>query len=115
MELNTKNIVILGAVAVGGYLIYSKFIKKSTAASNEPNSPANKTAALKKSGYPAGLKEGDYIRVGDYAEVYLLKNGKKLPITLDWWNRYAGNNWDAVKTIAPIDGLDIPTGDVLSV
>ena len=115
MELNTKNIVILGAVAVGGYLLYNKFIKKATTATEAGNTPSFKTGALKKPLYPANLKEGDYIRVGDYAEVYLLKDGKKLPITLEWWNRYAGNNWDAVKTIAPIDGMDIPTGDVLSV
>jgi hypothetical protein len=114
MEIKTKNIVILGAVAVGGYLVYNKFIKKANPAA-AANTPSNKTAAVKKSGYPAGLVEGDYFRIGDYAEVYLLKNGKKLPITLEWWNRYAGNNWDAVKTIAPIDGMDIPTGDVLSV
>lgn len=113
MEFNTKNIIILGASAVGLYFVYQKFIKKSatTAASQKSQS----AAAVKKPLYPAGLQEGDYIKVGDYAEVYLLKNGKKLPITLDWWNRYAGNNWGSVKTIAPIDGLDIPTGDVLSV
>lgn len=115
MELNTKNIVILGAVAVGGYLIYTKFIKKATPAAPAANTPANKTAVVKKPAYPAGLVEGDYFRIGDYAEVYLLKDGKKLPITYDWWMRYEANNWDSVKTIQPIDGIDIPTGDVLSV
>lgn len=114
MELNTKNIVILGAVAVGGYLLYNKFIKKASP-SAAPSANTPKTAAVKKPLYPANLQEGDYVKVGDYAEVYLLKDGKKLPITYDWMMRYAVNQWDSVKTIAPIDGMDIPTGDVLSV
>jgi len=115
MEIKTKDIIIFGAAAVGVYFIYTKFKKKATPATSATTNAAPKSQSVKKPAYPAGLVEGDYFRIGDYAEVYLLKDGKKLPITYDWWMRYEPNHWDLVKTIQPVDAIDIPTGDVLSV
>jgi hypothetical protein len=115
MEIKTKNIIVYAAAAVGLYFIYTKFIKKATPATSATPNAAPKSQAVQKPSYPANLKEGDYIKVGDYAEVYLLKDGKKLPITYDWMMRYASDKWDSIITIQPVDGIDIPTGDVLSV
>jgi hypothetical protein len=111
MENSTKILVGLALAGVVAYVVYKKK-PASPVVSTVKKSPVDE---LLKPQYPSGLKEGDYIKVGDYAEVYLLKNGKKLPITYEWMMRYAVNQWDSVKTIAPIDGMDIPTGEVLSV
>ena len=64
--------------------------------------------------YPAGLQEGDYVKFGTAADVYLLHSGQKLPITEGWWNANAWDKWDTVKFLAPAVALDIPTGSVLS-
>ena len=63
--------------------------------------------------YPAGLQEGDYVKFGTAADVYLLNNGKKLPITKAWWDANAWEQWGRVKFAQPVDGLNIPTGPVL--
>jgi hypothetical protein len=63
--------------------------------------------------YPAGLQEGDYVKFGTAADVYLLNNGKKLPITKAWWDANAWDQWGRVKFAQPVDGLNIPTGPVL--
>jgi len=71
-------------------------------------------AAAKTYVYPAGLQEGDYVKFGTAADVYLLHSGQKLPITEGWWNANAWDKWDTVKFKSPADALDIPTGPVLS-
>ena len=119
MEKSTKVILGLGVLAVA-YVIYKKKIAPSTV------STVKKAAApvvekvttpdeLFKPQYPNGLKEGDYILIGSDPTAYLLKDGKRLPITYDWFMRYAADKWDSIIRIEPVVGLDIPVGDTLVV
>lgn len=126
MEKNTK--IIIAAVGLGGlgFFLYKKGLFGNKAATM-PNSPIMPTSTTTKTSntvvvapattktyvYPAGLKEGDYVKFGAEATVYLLHNGQKLPITKAWWDANAWDKWDTVKMNAPADGLDIPTGSVL--
>jgi hypothetical protein len=111
MENNTKIAIGLAAAVVVGYIVYKSKKPKSTQVVVNP--PI--VVAEDKVGYPAGLKEGDYVRLGSDATVYLLKNGKKLPITYDWMVRYAGDKWGSVMDIDPVDGQKIPVGETLVV
>jgi LPXTG-motif cell wall-anchored protein len=110
MERNTK--ILLGALLLGGvgYWYYKK--KKGDTTTNTSEVVVKKVA---KKLYPNDLKEGDYILIGSDPTVYLLKDGKKLPITYDWFMQYAKDKWDSIIHIDPIDGMDIPVGDTLVV
>jgi hypothetical protein len=126
MEQNTK--IIIAAVGLGGlgYFLYKKGLFGKNAATM-PNSPIMPTSTTTKTSntvvvapsstktyiYPAGLVEGDYVKFGTAADVYLLHNGQKLPITKAWWDANAWDKWDTVKFLAPAVALDIPTGVVL--
>jgi hypothetical protein len=110
MENNTKIAIGLAAAVVVGYIVYKSKKPKSTQVVNPPI-----VVAEDKVGYPAGLKEGDYILLGTDPTIYLLKDGKKLPITYDWMARYAGDKWDSVIHIDPVDGQKIPVGETLVV
>jgi hypothetical protein len=130
MEQKTK-IIIAAAVGLGGlgYFLYKKglFGKKEIEAPIIPGSPIAPTtkpsvpsntvivapATTKTYIYPAGLVNGDYVKFGTAADVYLLHNGQKLPITKEWWDANAWDKWDTVKFLAPAVALDIPTGKVL--
>jgi len=126
MEQNTK--IIIAAVGLGGlgYFLYKKglFGKKQIVAPVIPGSPIAPTSkgsntvvvapsTTKTYIYPAGLVENDYVKFGTAADVYLLHNGQKLPITKEWWDANAWDKWDTVKFLAPAVALDIPTGKVL--
>jgi hypothetical protein len=123
MEQNTK--IIIAAVGLGGlgYFLYKKGLFGNKAA-NMPISPIAPTkttsntvlvapSTTKTYIYPSGLVEGDYVKFGTAADVYLLHNGQKLPITKAWWDANAWDKWDTVKFLAPAVALDIPTGVVL--
>ena len=126
MEKNTK--IIIAAVGLGGlgFFLYKKGLFGNKAATM-PNSPIMPTSTTTKTSntvvvapsstktyvYPAGLVEGDYVKFGTAADVYLLHNGQKLPITKAWWDANAWDKWDTVKFLAPAVALDIPTGTVL--
>jgi hypothetical protein len=118
MEKSTK--IILGVLLVGGvywYWLKKKGTpistvpndKKTGSTSDDTNTPVRTIKKL----YPADLKEGDYILIGSDPTVYLLKGGKKLPITYDWFQQYARDKWDSIIHIEPIVGMDIPVGDTL--
>ena len=111
MEKQTK--IIIGVAALGvAYLIWKK---KLSASAKTTITPAGTTTIETPKGYPAGLKDGDYIRyIGD-ATIYLLKDGKKLPITYDWMVTYAGDKWGSVIEIEPATGDTIPVGETLVV
>jgi hypothetical protein len=126
MEQNTK--IIIAAVGLGGlgYFLYKKGLFGNKAVQTMPSSPIMPTLPTKTSNtvvvapsstktyvYPAGLVEGDYVKFGTAADVYLLHNGQKLPITKAWWDANAWDKWDTVKFLAPAVALDIPTGIVL--
>ena len=126
MEQNTK--IIIAAIGLGGlgYFLYKKglFGKKAATMPDSPIMPTSTTtktsntvvvapSSTKTYVYPAGLVEGDYVKFGTAADVYLLHNGQKLPITKAWWDANAWDKWDTVKFLAPAVALDIPTGVVL--
>ena len=118
------------AIALGGAAVYYFFLRKKTApatmlpaaavvnTSLPQPAPVKETVVVvpetqKTFVYPAGLQEGDYVKFGTDATVYLLNAGKKLPITEAWWVANAWDQWGRVKFAQPVDGLNIPTGQVL--
>jgi hypothetical protein len=122
-----KNVLLIGGAAA--LAVWYFFLRKPAGSTvvnvNAPkvptttNVPVKETvvvapAAAKNYVYPAGLNEGDYVKFGTAADVYLLHGGQKLPITEGWWNANAWDKWDTVKFLAPAVALDIPTGSVLS-
>jgi hypothetical protein len=125
--MNKKMLLIGGAAALA---VYYFFLRKpagtTTTTTTTPKAPITTNvpvkretvvvapAAAKAYVYPAGLQEGDYVKFGTAADVYLLHSGQKLPITEGWWNANAWDKWDTVKFLAPAVALDIPTGSVLS-
>jgi hypothetical protein len=123
MEQKTK--IIIAAVGLGGlgYFLYKKGLFGNKAVQTMPTSSVLPTktsntivvapSSTKTYIYPAGLVEGDYVKFGTAADVYLLHNGQKLPITKAWWDANAWDKWDTVKFLAPAVALDIPTGVVL--
>lgn len=114
MELNTKNILILAGLAGVAFYLYKK--KKNAEISKDETAAVTKTAKKPAAPtYPEGLKEGDYVKGGTEATVYVLKGGKKLPITYDWWIKYAADQWDNVKQLQQWQIMDIPVGETLTV
>jgi hypothetical protein len=122
-----KNVLLIGGAAA--LAVWYFFLRKpagttTTVNVNPPKVPTTtnvpmKTVVVSQSAgtnyvYPAGLSEGDYVKFGTAADVYLLHGGQKLPITEGWWNANAWDKWDTVKFLAPAVALDIPTGSVLS-
>lgn len=121
------------AIAIGGAAVWYFFLRKRTAPTTmlpaaaviptsipktapviaEPERVVVVPESQKVFVYPAGLSEGDYVKFGTAADVYLLNNGKKLPITKAWWDANAWDQWGRVKFAQPADGLNIPTGPVL--
>jgi hypothetical protein len=122
--MNKKMLLIGGAAAVA---VWYFFLRKPQTTNviiptggGQPKVPATTNtivvspSASKNYVYPAGLVEGDYVKFGTAADVYLLHNAQKLPITEGWWNANAWDKWDTVKFLPPAVALDIPTGPVLS-
>ena len=119
------------AIALGGAAVWYFFLRKKTAPTTivkaavvptslpqvpviaQPETVIVVPESQKTFVYPAGLQEGDYVKFGTAADVYLLNNGKKLPITKAWWDANAWDQWGRVKFAQPADGLNIPTGPVL--
>lgn len=120
------------AIAIGGAAVWYFFLRKKAAPTTflpaaviptsvpktapvvaEPERVIVAPAEQKVYVYPAGLKEGDYVKFGTDATVYLLNNGQKLPITKAWWDANAWDQWGRVVFAQPVDGLNIPTGQVL--
>ena len=61
--------------------------------------------------YPAGLSEGEYVK-GSTDDVYLLKNGQKLPLTGHWWAFHFGGNFSNVTQVDNLLLSYVPTGEV---
>jgi hypothetical protein len=117
-----KNMLLIGGAAA--VAVWYFFLRKPKTQvmlpMNAPKVPATTNtvivapAAGKTYVYPAGLMEGDFVKFGTAADVYLLHNAQKLPITEGWWNANAWDKWDTVKMMPAAVALDIPTGAVLS-
>jgi hypothetical protein len=128
--MNKKMLLIGGAAALAVYYFFLRKPKTTVVSPMLPggstgikvptttNVPVKTVVVSQTAGtnyvYPAGLSEGDYVKFGTAADVYLLHGGQKLPITEGWWNANAWDKWDTVKFLAPAVALDIPTGSVLS-
>jgi hypothetical protein len=69
---------------------------------------------MNKNKYPAGLMEGDYIRIikGD-GTVFLLSKGQKIPLTLNYITKIAPDAWGKVKELDNSIIVTIPTGTTL--
>jgi hypothetical protein len=108
-----KNYLLIGGAAIAVWYFFLR--KKGT--TNKALVPVMPVQAAviqpKPVGLPAGLSEGDYVKFGTDATVYLIHKGQKLPISEAWWNANAWDKWDTVKFVAPAVGLDIPTGNTL--
>jgi hypothetical protein len=119
-----KNMLLIGgaaAVAVWYFFLRKPQTTTVSLPQSTPKVPATTNtvvvapAASTTYVYPAGLAEGDYVKFGTAADVYLLHNAQKLPLTGAWWNANAWDKWDTVKMLPPAVALDIPTGPVLDV
>jgi hypothetical protein len=96
-----KNYLLIGGAALAVWYLFFRKPKLAT---------ATKIKAL----FPAGLKEGDYVKFGNDATVYVLHNGEKLPATKAWWDINVGQDrYEMVKNLPASVGLDIPTGNTL--
>ena len=95
MNKQTKLYLGLATLGLAGFLFWKS---KKTASKDTPT-------------YPAGLKEGDFVK-GTDATTFLLKEGKKLPVTNAWW---MANEGDFSKVIVIQDSVVnlIPTGETL--
>ena len=122
MEIKTKNIIIYAAAAIGVYFIYQKFFKKTNVATTTPetNTSPIKSQGVVKIGsttkyvYPYGFVEGDFVVNPNEQTVYLLHDGKRLPVTKAWWDANAADSWNKVKQVSAAQLLDIPVGDTLT-
>ena len=59
-----------------------------------------------------GFKEGDFLQSPVEQTVYLLKGGKRLPVTYNWWMKNI-NDWSLVKIVPVSQYMDIPVGQTL--
>jgi hypothetical protein len=118
--MNKKMLLIGGAAVAVWYFFLRKPRTQVVVPMQAPKVPATTNTVVvapqsaKTYVYPAGLMEGDFVKFGTAADVYLLHNAQKLPITEGWWNANAWDKWDTVKMMPAAIALDIPTGTVLS-
>ena len=100
-----KNYLLIGAAVLAAYYF---FLRKPKMASTTTASP------VKRSLYPAGLMDGDYVKFGLNDTVYVLYNGEKLPASKAWWDANVGQDrYEMVKNYPASVGLSIPTGNTL--
>lgn len=111
-QSNNKTLLLIGGAAVA---VWYFFLRKKTSSTLVTAPAPTKATVIQAKTYelPTGLSEGDYVKFGTDATVYLIHKGQKLPITEAWWNANAWDKWDTVKFLAPSVGLDIPTGNTL--
>lgn len=99
---------------LGGAAVWYFFLRKKKPVVALPQAAVVPTSVPKaKEGYPAGLVEGDYVKGGSDATVYVLYKGEKRPMTAAWAARYAVGTWDRTKFVDQVVLMDIPTGAVL--
>ena len=122
MEIKTKDIIIYGAAAIGVYLIYNKFFKKTAVVvpSKVVIPSTNSSSAVISYTYPMGiakdgtsiqLNEGDY--VADGQETAVLFHGQLRPITAAYAAKYTIGDWNRTKILDEVSYQSIPRGAVL--
>ena len=106
MNKQTKLYLGLAALGLAGFLFWkSKTAFKTASKVQAPT-------------YPAGLQEGDFVKGTGASEsiygstVFLLKEGKKLPVTNEWWTKNGGD-FSKIKTVTDSVLDVIPTGETL--
>jgi hypothetical protein len=145
MEIKTKDVILGVVAAIGVYYVYNKFIKKSAPAPvSKPNpvvAPAPKSNSVTPqpiadgtiNPYPVGevlssnqtgnvdtgvqvqLKEGDAIK-GIPETIYVLKDGKKHPVSGAWWIYHYGENFNGTFIqLSDFTVSLIPTGDTFTI
>ena len=131
MEIKTRDIILGMFGALGVYYVYNKFIKKAVPKDNsiKPQPIADGTI----NPYPVGevlssnqtgnvdtgtqvqLKEGDAIK-GIPETIYVLKDGKKHPVSGAWWIYHYGENFNGTFIqLSDFTVSLIPTGDTFTI
>lgn len=105
MEKQTKLYLVLAALGVAGYFLWKNSKKQ---AASVPQGAVKAPAEVSYS-YPVGLKEGDAVK-GTTEDVFMLKAGKKHPVTYEWWV-YNVNDFSKVKLVEDSVLNLIPTGE----
>ena len=99
-----KNYLLIGAAVIAAYYFLLR----------KPKMATSTASPIKKSLYPSGLMEGDYVKFGLNDTIYVLYNGQKLPASKAWWDANVGQDrYEMVKNYPASVGLSIPTGNTL--
>jgi hypothetical protein len=104
-----KNYLLIGGAVLA---VYYFFLRKKTT-SPTMTMPRQAAVIQPKPVNPAGLMDGDYVKFGTDATVYMIFKGQKLPLSEAWWNANAWDKWDTVKFLSPAVALELPTGNTL--
>lgn len=105
-----KNYLLIGGAALA---VWYFFLRKKSTTQTVMQMPKQAAVMQPKPTNPAGLMDGDYVKFGTDATVYMVFKGQKLPLTEAWWNANAWDKWDTVKFLSPAVGLELPTGNAL--
>jgi hypothetical protein len=105
-----KNYLLIGGAAIA---VWYFFLRKKTQTKAPMPMPVQAAVIQPKPVNPAGLMDGDYVKFGTDATVYMIFKGQKLPLTEAWWNANAWDKWDTVKFLSPAVALELPTGNTL--
>lgn len=124
--------LILGIATLGALFLLNK--KATASPVKSPASPLETTAdpVLSKPKYPIGnvlsssqtglvptgqkiqLKDGDVVK-GVPLTAYILRNGKKHPVTEKWWIYNFGDDYSSIIQLSDANVDVIPTGEVLDI
>ena len=105
-----KNYLLIGGAVLA---VWYFFLRKKTPTQTVMQMPKQAAVMQPKPTNPAGLMDGDYVKFGTDATVYMVFKGQKLPLSEAWWNANAWDKWDTVKFLSPAVGLELPTGNTL--
>lgn len=137
MEKNTKILIATVSLLAVGFLMWSK-AKAAPAKASSPiksddkNKPEAAVETVQTPKYPMAvvlsssqtglvptgekiqLKEGDYIK-GVSETAYVLRDGKKYPVTEKWWVFHNGDDYSSIIQLSDTTVNVIPTGNILDI
>lgn len=108
-----KNYLLIGGAALAVWYFFLRKKTPSTTIQMPRQAAVMQPKPEPKPVNPAGLNDGDYVKFGTDATVYMIFKGQKLPLTEAWWNANAWDKWDTVKFLSPAVALELPTGNTL--